>query len=454
MIEVDSVLFMGLLELVLLLLAVDVVIIVRSVIRRRRENASIERLVTLVKRNAERREKETRNLLEKKYNYSDDALEKATKKIIREEKRMYQVLANLFTTRDNIAIENLSITFEEAVEPYRLLDVPQPVADSDAEIDKGGDEESNEEIKRLNALVDTLNEELGVTMNTIGRMLHEYSTTASETNVEEMDQDDDIVPVGTDQKLEDTAQTVAKNSEPDAPVSSNVVSQKEDESAIDELLEEAAAEDDSLDSVALVGMFQEDDASAEESVEASPVEDMLSKFELEDDAVESKSAEESLAQEIDDVLENNVADLSDVKLTEMGAKPADAAASLTENLVSQEKDKSEEIDPTEALTAQTTDEAEEDQETPLPEIKEETLEDEVVTSDSVDDLLEQAINQTIESHETALPDMPKEEVVEDPDAEKQLVDEIAETLSNHSETMSSDDIDSLLQGTIGDTAEK
>ena len=76
MIEVNSVLFMGLWELVLLLLAVDVVIIVRFIIRRRREKTSIERLVTIVRRDAERREIETRNLLEKKYRYSDEQLEK------------------------------------------------------------------------------------------------------------------------------------------------------------------------------------------------------------------------------------------------------------------------------------------------------------------------------------------------------------------------------------------
>ncbi len=65
MIEVNSVLFMGLWELVLLLLAVDVVIVVRFVIRRRREKASIERLVALVRQDVERRQQETRNLLEK-----------------------------------------------------------------------------------------------------------------------------------------------------------------------------------------------------------------------------------------------------------------------------------------------------------------------------------------------------------------------------------------------------
>ncbi len=423
MIEVDSVLFMGLLELVLILLAVDVVIVVRSVVRRRREKASVDRLVTIVRQDAERRKKETCNLLEKKYGYSGEQLEHATKKIVREEKRIYQTLANIFTTRDNIAIENLSILFEEAVEPYRVLDTPKLVAGDNNE---PGSEDGSEEVKRLKVLAQTLNKELEVTMNTIGRMLHEYSIISPESDTKKADQNDVIALITPDQASEDVSQIVTKNDESSAVGPTVMASQEMEETAVVDEPEEEAVEDENLDNAVLFGMFQEDEDEDEDEDAA-----------VEDDAEKSESIEDSLAQEIGEVLENDGADLPDINPTEMDIESAEVVA-----------------DPTEELIAQAIGEAEESHETPLPEIEEEVIEDEAVTSDSIDDLLEQAINQTIESHETELPDMPKEEVVDEPDAEKQLTDEIAETLNNHMETMSSDDIDSLLQGAIGAISEK
>jgi len=405
MIEVSSVLFMGLWELVLLLLAVDVVIVVRFVIRRRREKASIERLVALVRQDVERRQQETRNLLEKKYGYSDEKLEKTTKKIVREEKRIYQTLANIFTTRDNVAIENLSIVFEEAVEPYRTLDVSNIVKANDTD---GEGEDSSAEIKRLKKQNQELSDELKVTMNTISRMLHEYSSIFSEAGADKKDQAAVAELIANNQMPEDSPQELAEDAV-------EATSEEMDETTTDMPDEEDVSADEDLDSAALVGMFQEEDdalagegtaeneiaaaATDADTVNASSVEEGKSNNEPgpESSVEKIEPVEDVLDQEIGEVLGGFDTDLSDLEGEE------------------------------------TTDDAAE------------------VATDPLDELLAQAMD---ESHEAPLPNAVEENIPDEPDAEKQLTDEIAKTLNGHSENLSDEDIDSLLQGAIEDIPEK
>ena len=503
MIEVSSVLFMGLWELVLLLLAVDVIIIVRFIIRRRREKTSIERLVTIVRRDAERREKETRNLLEKKYSYSDEQLEKAAKKIIREEKRIYQTLANLFTTRDSVAIENLSIAFEEAVEPYRALEVPKLIETNDAD---GGGGDGSTEIRRLKELNQALNEELRVTMNTLSRMLHEYSTMLSETGVDKADPDAVAALIAGDQESEDTSSVtagdVAEENVPDqtteAAAPAETAPQEIEEVVTDVPNEVDTADGKNLESEALVGMFQEDDDDilAEDDTSADPEEETFNN----PPEPESTSTEDLLAQEIEGVLDNQDTDLPDIKLNELDIKSAEAVSDSaeesqvaepeidpTEELLAQAigetleghktplpdleeivaEEAESEIDPTEELLAQAIGETLEGHETPLPDLEEVVTEEAESEIDPTEELLAQAIGETLEGHETPLPDL-EEAVVEDADpaeeplapdaieknlpdkhdAEKKLTDEIEETLNSPSESMSEEDIDSLLSVTI------
>jgi len=481
-----------LLELVLLLLAVDVIIIVRFVIRRRREKTSIERLVTLVRRDAERRETQTRNLLEKKYGYSGEQLEKATKKIVREEKRIYQLLANLFATRDNVAIENLSINFEEAVEPYRALMVPKGTESSGA-----GGEDDSADVQQLKDINQTLNEELRVTMNTLSKMLHEYSVLLADNDIDKEDPDPDAVAalVTGGQVSEDDTSSVAvgdavEEGEPDvmteAAAPAEATPQETDEAVADEA-------DENVDSASLVGMFQEDDddilaedgaattvAISEASAEALSAEEAMLNEVLEPENVveESEPVEDSLAQEIGEVLENTDVDLSDIELSKIDAESKEEAADQAEELLAQAIGETLEghetplpdfedelladeadataVDPTEELLAQAIGETLESHETPLPDLEDEVLEDDAdaTEADPTEEQLAQAIGETLETHETELPSAPEENVLAEPDAEKKLTDEIAETLSGHTENMSDEDIDSLLQGAIEDVPEK
>ncbi|MCF6354395.1 MAG: hypothetical protein L3J26_04725 [Candidatus Polarisedimenticolaceae bacterium] len=439
MIEVNSVLYMGLWELVLLLLVVDVVIVVRFITRRRREKASIERLVTLVRQNVERRKKETRDLLEKKYGYCDEKLEQTTKKIIREEKRIYQTLANLFTTRDSLAIENLMITFEEAVEPYRTLELPKVAEGGEAD---GEERDSGTEMEQLKRLNQKLSDELKVTMNTISRMLHEYATIFSETGRDKNDQDDVAQLIVNDPALENGAQENAKNNTADEAVgmavSTGATAQETDE-AVD-MPAEGSADDENLDSAALVGMFQEDDdASAQESADeegtaASSTDADASVavlVEESDSELENgKSAEEVLDQEIGEALACFDTDPTDL---DAGGVTAEAA-----------------VDPVEELLAQAIDETVENHETPLPELQEEKTE---AAADSIDELLAQAASGAEQNNEE-LPEILEVNVPDEQHAEKPLTGEVTERLNDASAHLSDEDIDSLLQGAVEERLEK
>jgi len=260
MIEVNATLFMLLWELVLLLIAAGVVIAVQMVIRRRREQACIDELIVSVKGDLDYRKKKIRTLLEKKYGYSGEQLENTVRKITLEEKRCYQTLANLFKTRDILVLGNLNITFEETVEPYYELEIPELKDTEGAEsvVDSGA---VNEEVVRLKEENQELSDELRVTMNTISRMLNEYSSMLSE---------------------------------PD-----------------DDNNQEALPDEDNQETESLIGMFTEDDSNeneslvvADEEMPAADVDDLLQ--ELSGDMPEPVEKDVLLASEgdvIDEVLD-------------------------------------------------------------------------------------------------------------------------------------------------------
>ncbi len=437
MIEVNSVLYMGLWELVLLLLVVDVVIVVRFVTRRRREKASIERLVTLVRQNVERRKKETHDLLEKKYGYCDEKLEQTTKKIIREEKRIYQTLANLFTTRDSLAIENLMITFEEAVEPYRSLELPKVAEGGEADGEERNNGTEMEQLKRLNQ---ELSDELKVTMNTISRMLHEYSTIFSETGKDKNNQDDVAQLIVNDPALENGAQERAQNDTADevagVAVSTGATAQEVDMPA------EGSADDESLDSAALVGMFQEDDdastqASTDEEETAASSTDVNASVAV---LVEESGAEQENGKSVEEMLDQGIGEALggfDTDLADLDAEDVTAEAA---------------IDPVEELLAQAINETVESHETPLPELQEKEAKSEAAV-DPIDELLAQAASEAAQNSEE-LPEILEANIPNEPHAEKPLTEEITETLNNASAHLSDEDIDSLLQGAVEERLEK
>lgn len=175
MIEVSRLLLMLLIELLILSTACAGIVTYLYLAKRRRERAALKNLIATIRQDMERREAETRQVLEQRFGLSAQPLEEAVVKISREEKQFYQTVIDLFLRRDTTALQNFSVDYEKSVEPYRTLAV---TLSQEAPAAEPGDEVANnlsDELLLLREENQRLSDELQLTMNTMGTMLNEYT---------------------------------------------------------------------------------------------------------------------------------------------------------------------------------------------------------------------------------------------------------------------------------------
>lgn len=175
MIEVSRLLLMLLIELLILSTACAGIVTYLYLAKRRRERAALKNLIATIRQDMERREAETRQVLEQRFGLSAQPLEEAVVKISREEKQFYQTVIDLFLRRDTAALQNFSVDYEKSVEPYRTLAV---TLSQEAPAAEPGDEVANnlsDELLLLREENQRLSDELQLTMNTMGTMLNEYT---------------------------------------------------------------------------------------------------------------------------------------------------------------------------------------------------------------------------------------------------------------------------------------
>ncbi len=180
MIQINSILLLLFGELLLVTTVISIVLSVITIAGKRRDHAAARKLISRIKEDESRRKEETRKIIEERYGIQDENLKDLLSRIDLEEKRFYQNLISLYLKRDATALETLNVTFEGATEPYRSLESPittnaeetDVAVTGDAAATEGGDEA---EIDRLLDENHRLAEELKKTMETMGRMLKEYS---------------------------------------------------------------------------------------------------------------------------------------------------------------------------------------------------------------------------------------------------------------------------------------
>lgn len=186
MTQINSMLLLILGELLLVTAVVSVVMVVVLLLRKRRDRSAALALVGIIKEDEKRRLDETNKIMVHHFGLEGEELETIVKKIAREEKLFYQTLINLYLKRDSGVLKNLNIQFEGAVEPYRSLKVLKTeTADATSEMDT----ESAAEIERLKTENERLSDELRITMDTMGRMLTEYSSMFAGGSSEELDKE-------------------------------------------------------------------------------------------------------------------------------------------------------------------------------------------------------------------------------------------------------------------------
>ncbi len=182
--QIDSFLFLLLVELLLVTTAVAITVVVVSMSRKQKDKRAVRSLVGRIKEDRLRRKDETRDLLISRYGLDEDAAKELSTQIDRGERYFYQTMINTYMHRDHLLLENLNVEFESSVEPYRSLEVKglakvtEAATESEAEEllaaggEAGGDSAECERLRIENV---RLSQELRITMETMGRMLNEYS---------------------------------------------------------------------------------------------------------------------------------------------------------------------------------------------------------------------------------------------------------------------------------------
>lgn len=157
-------------ELVLLALVLLGVAYLRSRAARRRDAAAVRSLVARVRQERPQRERAIEEFLSARLGYEGDALRLSTIALGRAELTLLQRFAALYRARDAALAKRFDAELYAALDAYHALGAAVQAAEA-AQADT--DSAELEALRRENT---RLSEELRITMETMSRMLNEYST--------------------------------------------------------------------------------------------------------------------------------------------------------------------------------------------------------------------------------------------------------------------------------------
>ena len=158
-------------EIVLLALVLLTIAYLRSRAQRKRDLKAVKTLIARIKNGKAEREKTILQFLEQGMGLSGEALQQAKVATLRAELGMLQRIAGVYRLRESAALARMDDDLFAAIGPYHALVAgPAEAADSDA---TPVDDNELEQLRKENQ---RLSEELTITMETMGRMLNEYSS--------------------------------------------------------------------------------------------------------------------------------------------------------------------------------------------------------------------------------------------------------------------------------------
>jgi len=207
-------------ELLMVLVLLLFVSWIRNVAARRRDKQAIKALVAEARKQKDQRIAQISEFLSAQFGMSGDALGLAVRAMYKAEARLIQSFASTYLQRDARSAARFRGQVEDSTEPYWAL-TNGAVAQVDAEAAQVPDEavegDSGEpladdgEVNRLRGENDRLSEELRVTMDTMSRMLTEYSTIfAKDAEVADITVVDEAAPAGSAEPADEVAETAAE----------------------------------------------------------------------------------------------------------------------------------------------------------------------------------------------------------------------------------------------------
>ena len=160
-------------ELLLALSLLSGILVTLWGMRASRIRQAARHLVERIQSEKATRTQRLRERLAEHYRYEGESLEQAVHDLTQAEMRLYQNTINSYLQQDVVAFQQTDVDVENLVLAYQQLNLPEEPGEAFGELPVSGDESA--EMKRLRDENTRLSEELGVTMDTMGRMLNEYS---------------------------------------------------------------------------------------------------------------------------------------------------------------------------------------------------------------------------------------------------------------------------------------
>jgi membrane-associated HD superfamily phosphohydrolase len=293
MVEVSSLVAMIVVEVIIGLLVLSGLLVLFMMLRKGRIRKAATHLAERVKTDKSKREQRLKALLQGRYGYADAELEQTLHNMMQTEMLLYQNMINGFLKDDQKHLQQIDVDVENLVLGYQGLDVPESTGD----VSPASASDDDGEITKLKEENERLSEELRVTMDTMGRMLNEYSTMfagGSEVN-EGAAPPAPEAPAENDQVDESVAQE-----QPEEPASIDPA--PVEDTAVDEIASEltSATEipDVSTEELQNSTAYEEPAPAVEDqATQAAEVEENAS---LDEDAAE---ADEEVSEIIDEVME-------------------------------------------------------------------------------------------------------------------------------------------------------
>ena len=142
---------------------------VSSVVKKRKGRKYISEMFSSITSDRDNRKQQLRDALTA-YGLEGENLENKITEIDREEQQLYKRIAHMYHKRSDVMLSNLPIAIEASTKPYLELNLTAVASEgADSDVD-------SEDYQALQKQNQQLQDELAVSMETIGRMLSEYSS--------------------------------------------------------------------------------------------------------------------------------------------------------------------------------------------------------------------------------------------------------------------------------------
>jgi hypothetical protein len=310
-------------ELTFLMAGGLILLLINRIVGKSRGKKSVSELMDKIRADREARKIDIRKGLAA-YGLKDDALEAKVNEIDKRERKFYHRVATMYQNRSDAMLATLNVALEGTTRPYYELDMQIAApAEQPAEQQHSGIDPA--EMEALHKQNEELQNELAVTMETIGRMLSEYSSMFGSEEAEGIDKDKIMEAFEVDESSAESEVEETEDTENEVEVVADLDSGEENEdveivSELDEdlLSEEGELADEQEDELDVDALFEsvradEDDKAGSDDLSEDDIDDILSGAAVPDDELLEIGDEPVLTATLDDKEGEILSDLVDLE---------------------------------------------------------------------------------------------------------------------------------------------